>query len=112
MSQDDVPDFIRELWGKADLGRFQVPEPLDIPDYEPVPQPTAEHAEQQIEQNRELLVLIGAMKQIAESQAADAKANAVREAEQQKFNQRMTWVAIILAAGALVVPFIERLLWP
>lgn len=106
-NDDGIPPCLSELFGN--LPRFEAPH-FAAPDFEVVPSTTAEHAEEQIEQNRDLLALIGAMKQIEESQAADAKANAVQEAVQQKYNQRMTWVAIILAAGAVVVPFIERVL--
>jgi hypothetical protein len=53
--------------------------------------------------------MLAAMQKLWESQAAEASANAQREAEQQKFNRSMTWVAIILAGAAVVVPFI--ILW-
>lgn len=110
MPRDDIPESMTEKFVNLDLRRYQR-EPLPtFFDLVPRPSPTAEHAEKQIKQNDELVALIGAMKQIAEAQAADAQANAVREAEQQKFNKRMTWVAFLLAAGALVVPFIERAL--
>lgn len=67
------------------------------------------HAERQIEQADEQLTMLAAMQSLWESQAAEASANAHREAEQQKFNRNMTWVAITLAGASALVPFV--ILW-
>lgn len=83
------------------------PEPFELPD---IPaRPTVEHAERQIELADQQVEMLAAMQKLWESQAAEASANAQREAEQQKFNRSMTWVAIILAGAAVLVPFI--ILW-
>lgn len=82
---------------------------LDLPEIRIPSRPTGEHAERQIEQADKQLEMLTAIQSLWESQAAEASANAHREAEQQKFNRKMTWVAILLAAASMLVPFV--ILW-
>ena len=82
---------------------------FDLPEFRANPRPTAAHAERQIEQADEQLKVLAAVQKLWESQAAESAANAHREAEQQKFNRNMTWVAIILAGASVLVPFV--ILW-
>lgn len=79
-------------------------EEFDVPS-----RPTGEHAQRQIEQAEEQLTLLTAMQGLWENQASEAAANAHREAAQQSFNRKMTWVAFILAGAAVLVPFV--ILW-
>jgi CHASE3 domain sensor protein len=102
----DQPDFLESI---RNMRIPAVYAPGDMPDFTPVPRPTAEHAERQIEQGDKQLQVLAAIQQLWEAQAEEARTNAHREAEQQKFNRRMSWTAIILASAAIVVPFL--ILW-
>jgi regulator of protease activity HflC (stomatin/prohibitin superfamily) len=66
-------------------------------------QDRAEERRVQAERQTETLE---ALRQLGETQAAEAKVNAEREAQQQTFNRRMSWAAVLLAGAAIVVPFV------
>lgn len=62
-----------------------------------------------LDQGRQQLNSLDAMKELWEAQAAETAANAERERHQQAFNRRMSWTAAVLAGAAVVVPF--AILW-
>jgi hypothetical protein len=105
-----LEDTVRNSPGLQEaIRRKSLPEPLSVAVTDFPARPTAEHAQRQIDLADQQVEMLAAMQKLWESQAAEASANAQREAEQQKFNRSMTWVAIILAGAAVVVPFI--ILW-
>jgi hypothetical protein len=97
---NDQPDFLETF------RNLPAPPPMTRAAFKPIPRPTAQHAERQIEQGGKQLQVLAAIQQLWEAQAAEARTNAHRESEQQKFNRRMSWTAIILAGAAVVVPFV------
>ena len=46
------------------------------------------------------------MEALWQAQAEETARNAVREEQQQRFNRKMAWAALIIAVGSAVVPFI------
>lgn len=62
-----------------------------------------------MDQGRQQLNSLEAMKDLWDAQAAEMAANAERERHQQAFNRRMSWTAAVLAGAAVVVPF--AILW-
>lgn len=75
-------------------------------DFEPVPMPTKDQADQQLAHLAETKVLLAALNQTIQNAEADRKQADLDRAEQKTFNQRMTIVAVVLSFAAVVAPFL------
>src|SRR3954471_15609085 len=97
---DDLPPWAQGPDGPGAFNLGPALEPRDLPQLRPGP------AAGPNETQREILA---ALRQLSQAQAAEAALNARRQSEQQQFNRRLTWAALILAVFVIVVPFVLAL---
>lgn len=85
---------------------FRAPAKTPDLDFEIVPAPTKEQADEQLAHLAETKVLLAALTQTIQNAEEDRKQAEVDRAEQKMFNRRMTIVAVALSFAAVVAPFI------